>query len=212
MAENEANETTRADGLPVIKVDRSPKDVDWEAIALEWRAGQLSRQTISMTYGISPSRISQKMQEMGVTRDLRREVRDRAAVGLINDGLTPEQRTEDAVGFAARRAVEVVRSHRSLLGRLGKAAEGLLTKLETVIAEETPEKAAFLASTLLGGDSPTDTLIKIANTAAKVIPLERQAFDLDLSGEYAGMSDEQLLRKACGEDVMDRLKATEGDD
>lgn len=184
------------------------KNVDWDRLEQEYRTGQLSVVELSSQFGISVERIRQKAHELGWSRDLRGAVRDEThnlLLGTAENGSVREGDV-DTVLMAAQRAVAVIKGHRERLGRLGALADSLLIKLEAIVAAKNEQEFAELRSSLLGrSESVFDALVKLTGIISKTIPLERQAFDLNDDRELKNLSDEALIRRACGDDVVDRL-------
>jgi len=194
------------------------KKIDWEAIEREFRVGALSIREIGRQYRVSDTAIRKKAKSMGWVRDLTERVRREVAHDLVRDQVrSSDVRTDrEIVEEAAARGVEVVRQHRTILGRAMTCAGNIVKQLERGDENEELEKAL---PTIL--DPNTDPIVakaiilEIKNTPkdkgglfrslsqglAKLIPLERQAFNLDGSaGDEStparGAMDLKKLRNA----------------
>lgn len=173
--------------------DAPKRTSDWEAIEREYRAGQLSIRELARQHGISDKAIRKHAAAQGWDRDLTEKVNQKVRTALVRS----EVRTSNACGpaereiveAAAARGVEVVRSHRSLLGRLHRIADTLLGRMEdhlnaAGIPDPQERRQALSAIGLHLGEreSPADLMEKAARAIGRLIPLERQAFHLDASG------------------------------
>lgn len=179
---------------------------DWEAIEREYRAGMLSVREIARQYGVTDTAIRKRAKAEGWERDLSQKVREAARAKLVRaDGSregSQERRANDAqaVDFAAERQVEVVRQHRTAIGRGRDLTLRLLDELdasttrvgelEAMIEEETrgdsnsTRRNSMMRAVSLGGRA---TVMRDLSTAAKNwIALERQAFNMDEKPEDDG--------------------------
>ncbi|MFQ5955517.1 MAG: hypothetical protein ACE5JZ_10675 [Kiloniellales bacterium] len=85
-------------------------------------------------------------------------------------------RREQAMGEETRRAA-MLRRHRTLLSRLNRIVARLSRRLEHELTDNAPDAQGSAA-----GPSPVQTLDALIRAAAKLIPLERQAFGLEDAG------------------------------
>ena len=138
-----------------------PRNIDWERIEREFRAGQLSIAEIARDHGISRAAIHQRARKDGWKRNLAPQVREEIALRLVTPEITPVNARE-AIDTAAARGVEVVRQHRALLSDTLGLIRGLL-------ADQRSDERKIEAA-----------VARDLSTALKsLIPLERQAFNLD---------------------------------
>jgi len=180
------------------KPEKAP--TDWEAIEKEYRLGQLTVREIARRHGIAPSSITRKAEKLGWARDLTEEVRAKTRAALLRntDNATPPRNTpsREDVNVAVQTNVELVRQHRGYLGRGNRIVEKLLAELDSgtdsnaeivaLIEEETAEdkngqrRARMLAAVSL----PTRAAVarELSQTLKNLIPLERQAFNIDDKG------------------------------
>lgn len=167
----------------------APKSsVDWEAIEREYRAGQLSLREIGRTYGVTDTAIRKKAKAEGWERALAEKVREAVRERLVRtDGSQSgsqqsRARTDrDTVEAAALRGLEVVTSHRRDLEQLHGLKRILATRLSTVLQGGPPD-GPCLGKT----ESPGDLLEKLSRVTSRLIPLERQAFNLDADSAPGG--------------------------
>ncbi|MBB3808769.1 hypothetical protein [Pseudochelatococcus contaminans] len=184
------------------------RNIDWEAVEREYRAGQLSIREIARAHGVSESFIRKKAKEQGWERALaervRTAVRERLARGDGAQGGAHPQRASDdeVVAAAASRGFGVVTSHRRDLEQLHGIKRVIADRLATYLNGGEPDGPC-----LGDRESVGDLLEKLARVNARLIPLERQAHNLDDDAPDAGrptarvrfdlsrMSDEEL--EAC---------------
>ena len=69
---------------PVVE-KKKRKDIDWEAIEREYRAGQLSTYAISRKHKISDNSIRKRVAKEGWARDLSEQVREQVRINLVRD-------------------------------------------------------------------------------------------------------------------------------
>jgi len=198
------------------------KTTDWEAIEREFRAGQLSTREIGRQHDISHAAINKRAKAEGWVKDLaakvRREVSNRLVSTQVSNG-----NAREAVETAAARGVELVRQHQSSLGRANRIAETLMAELERgcdrldeiedAIAEETADDAnanrrnAMLKAVSL--PARAGTLRELSQALKNLIPLERQAFNLDDGGsdEPATKADVRSALANLNQGQRDQLRA-----
>lgn len=183
---------------------------DWEAIEREYRAGQLSIREIAREHGLSDGAIRKRAKAEGWQRDLSGQVRQAVRTELVRSEVrTDNARTNDAeaVQVAAARGVEVVRQHRGRLATLNQIADNLTARLKRMLddleqnriveIEERDPKTKQVVEVhkvpapgqwigQIDKESAGDLMKKLSDTTAKLIPLERQAFNLDEPGNGDG--------------------------
>ena len=181
--------------------------VDWAVIEKDYRLGQLTVREIARRHDIAPSSITRRAEKDGWTRDLTDEIRAKTRAALLRNtpNATPERNTpsREDVAVAVMTNVELVREHRTDIKINRAAATKLLqdlhdaidnrAEIEEAIEEDTeaPEgveetktaesirlkkRARMLAAVAL--PSHADVANKLAATLKTLIPLERQAFNL----------------------------------
>jgi hypothetical protein len=165
------------------------KNVDWEAIEREYRAGQLTVVEIGRQHGLSHTAINKRAKRDGWTRNLADKVREEVSARLVSES-TETERT--AIEPAVARGVQVVREHRASIGRgqrlvsalfgeLEKASESR-DEIEAAIEEETENedngkrRAMMLRAVAL--PSRAGVIVNLSNALRTLVALERQAFNL----------------------------------
>ena len=153
---------------------------DWDAIEREYRAGQLSNREIAARFGVTEGAIRKKAKTEGWQKDLADKVRKEVRAKLVRtDGThssTQEQRATDReiVETAALRGLEVQLTHRRDLQQLHGIKRVLADRLAVVLQGGDAEGPC-----LGDKESPGDLLEKLSRVTARLIPLERQAHNLD---------------------------------
>jgi hypothetical protein len=175
------------------------RDTDWEAIEREYRAGQLSVSEIGRQHGVSHTAINKRARKEAWARDLTERVRKEVSARLVSPEVS-EANAQEAVETAAARGVALVRSHQASLGKANRIAEKLMSELEGSTDDNEAIVEAIEAATFNDANanrrnsmmkavslpSRAATLRELSQTLKNLIPLERQAFNLDAS---AGSDD-----------------------
>ncbi len=153
---------------------------DWEAIEREYRAGQLSIRAIAAAHGVTDTAIRKKAKAEVWERALAEKVRQAVREKLVRtdgsqDGSHP-QRASDAeiIEGAALRGLNIVTSHRKDLQQLHGLKRVLAERLSTYMQGVSPDGPCLGEK-----ESPGDLLEKLSRITARLIPLERQAHNLD---------------------------------
>lgn len=161
------------------------RQTDWEKIEAEYRAGQLSVREIARQHGVSHTLVNRKAKDEGWVRDLSAKVRQEVTARLVSADVSTDvsnPNVRDTVRLAAERGVEVVRQHRATFARMHKIAHALLDAVEAKVQGDTLNPAMALIGEK---ETTADVLEKVQRTVCKIVPLERQAFNLN------GDSDEE---------------------
>lgn len=183
-----------------MAADKKPKPaVDWEAVEKEYRAGVLSVSEIGRRNGVTEGAIRKRAKRDGWERDLTAKVQEKVRTGLVRTEVRGESdgaksRTErQIVDDAAAAVIALVREHRADLRAGRELATTLLKQLQDVtgnreaieaaIAEHIeagPQRAAMIRAVSL--PSNVACLRELSNVLKNLIPLERQAFNVDDGG------------------------------
>lgn len=195
------------------------RDTDWEAIEREYRAGQLSVSEIARQHAISHTAINKRARKDGWTRDLTERVRKEVSARLVSPEVSAAN-AQEAVETAAARGVALVRSHQASLGRANRIAEKLMSELEGSTDDNEEIVEAIEAATFNDANanrrnsmmkavslpSRAATLRELSQALKNLIPLERQAFNLDAN---AGSDD--LATKGDVANALARLNGGQRD-
>lgn len=151
------------------------KNTDWEAIEREYRAGQLSVREIARQHGVSAPAVVQKAKRLGWERDLSASVREAVNAKLVKETASVNAdvnrlNAREAVDLAAARGVDVVLRHRRDIAKLESLRSKLTEKAEALVEG---------VSTLDALGDAVQAVEGLGRTMARLVPLERQAFNLD---------------------------------
>jgi len=174
------------------------KQIDWEAIEREYRAGQLSIREIARQHEISDPAILRRAKKEGWERDLSEKVRQKVNAKLVSTDVSAKvssANTRETIDNAANRGVEIVRSHRQYLGRLLRVTDKCLKDLENDCDQEDQ-------SLKMGYKEKAELLKATTQSLAKAIPLERQAFNLDKEADNGIIVISSKLARGVNEDNL----------
>jgi len=168
---------------------------DWELIEREFRAGQLSNHEIARQFSISEGAIRRKAKLEGWVKDLAEKVRKEVRNKLVRveSRSTPEATDREVIDAAAERGVQVVIHHRGdiqkhraivqiLVGQLDEVATKRDAISDTIRDETKEDNGPSRRNSMLKAISlPTHASVArdLATALKQLIPLERQAYNLD---------------------------------
>lgn len=209
------------------------KPIDWEAIEREYRAGQLSVREIASQFGCSHTAIQKAAKKGKWARDLSKAVAKAVARKTVAKvaNLHADATDKEIIEAVAERGAEVNDIHRKdirqsqtivkmLHGQLVEAINSR-SEIEETIIEETAKdeeggKTDFKRRSLMlkAVSIPTHIgCIKDLSIAQRnLITLERQAFNLDNSGDDPGddfvpvNGDRRKLLKEVAREFVKKLK------
>jgi len=160
------------------------KDLDWEAVEREYRAGQLSVREIAGRNGISEGAIRKKAKQNGWQRDLSGQVRQRVRTESVRSEVrsTHTEDDEEVVEKFAQRGAEIENMQRGQVSQLLSVGETLLQEVQNSDLELNKRTSCFR---------------DLSQAAARLIPMQRQMYRLDDEG--GGESYEDQLRRLADE-------------
>lgn len=177
------------------KAKTTRKVIDWEAIKEEFEADQISVAEIARKYSTTHQAIFQRAKRKGWKRDLAKKVRKRVVQKLVADVADRNATEEEITEAAAERGVQIIKLHRQDIAKMKEVEQKLLAELDDkptklwigqyqgqVVKEEVGIAVTERASALQA----------LAQVQHKRIALERQAYNLDETGD--------------GETIEDKLK------
>lgn len=200
------------------------KDIDWEAIEREYRAGQLSVREIGRQQGVVEGTIRKRAKKEGWERDLTDQVCEEVRRQLVrNDEDAPPTHEEcvldtnddkEIVRRAANRAVTIVKLHRQdakeqreILSQLTQELGLRLAAIQSlrgIALGGGDKKAPVLTPLTLSELKDTSTIARNAAGALKnITSIERQAFNIDAHPEGEDEVKRVIIitrRKNTGED------------
>lgn len=171
---------------PVVLVynpEQSKRQVDWEAIYREYRAGLLSVREIAKMFGITHGAIQKRAKKFPEQwkRDLSGRVRDEIRRMVVADPVASGDE-EEIIDAAADRALGIIREHRKSIKKLAEAETRLLAELQgkpKKVSIHWVGKKACTEEVAIAATERATALLAVASTQAKRIQMERQAFGID---------------------------------
>lgn|SRR5574337_522927 len=171
------------------------REVDWAGVEREYRAGQLSLAEIERKYKVSDTAIIKKAKKHGWKRDLAAQVRKKTMDKLVVGDAVGATSAEEIVDMAAERATAVVTVHRADINKGREIVRTLFNELnelnkpevlelvEDSIHEETKNdintKRRHTMLRAVSLPSRAGVIKALASALRDLVPLERQAFNLD---------------------------------
>jgi hypothetical protein len=150
------------------------RDLDWERIEEQFRAGQISIRAIATEHGITDGAIRKRARVHGWKRDLTEKVRNAVRAELVRSGAQDQRTENDIIKEHAATGAQVVREHRKDVSRLRRIGEVLAVRLEALL------DGAEVNGLCIGDkESAGDLLEKLSRVSTRVVQLERQAFSVD---------------------------------
>lgn len=108
------------------------KKIDWESIAKEYRAGQLSNVEIGKNYGVTEGAIRKRAKKDGWQKLLANQVRVRIQEKLVRDSVRlPNTSDEEIVEETAERGANIIKLHRRDISK----SQGLVTLFQDQLQE-----------------------------------------------------------------------------
>ena len=203
-------------GIGVVEAGKKP--VDWDAVAIDIRAGILTDREIGAKHGRSHGAIQQYAKKHGIERDLTTRIQHKTKAKLAKAQLAKETSQERAklteeqtIEIAAEAAATIVIKQQGRIGRHLRLSESLLSELESQTIDRTlyeqlgelmaaPDENGIdrlneLYRKIISTPSRIDSHKKAVETEKTLVALERQAFNLDKDAtEDGGIAD--AIRKA----------------
>ena len=178
------------------------KQIDWERIELDYRAGVLSLREIAEKHpNTNHVAISRRAKKEGWVRDLSEKIKNKAEKIVTEQTVTADVTAKSSVSeneiidSNARVIADVRLSHRKDIGKARSLANSLLEELEhqTINREEYESLGILLRSEDERGTDKVNDLYmkamktpsrivsmqKLADTMKTLIGLEREAFGID---------------------------------
>jgi len=185
MSKDKPNGNGNGNGYPVAV---------WEEIKQEYVLGQLSIAAISRTYGPTRQAIMKKADKLGWARnmadDVRASVKKKTIEAELQHEVTADNYT-DAIDKYGELGAGVIGGHKILFSNILRRCGVTLERMDRgdMIMDELASgkrirKTLVIAAELALKDQNT-TLKTVAEVVAKIVPLQRQAFNLDAEGSGA---------------------------
>ena len=170
--------------------DKKPRQLDWERIGAEYRAGKLSLREIGRQHGCSEGAIRKRAKADGWERDLQARVdeavRNKLVRAEVRKNAISAATENEVVEAAAAASVHVVLSHRKDVAKLRELEERFLDELGGEGGEE-PKKLYItqyqgkVVQEVVGltVTEKASTLQSLAMVRFKRIEIERKVFNID---------------------------------
>lgn len=172
------------------------KVIDWEAVEKEYIAGQLSIREIGVLFGCSHVAIQKHAKKHGWTRDLADKIRKKVTTKLVTTEVTkPHINEKEIIEAAAQRGVAVIRSHRKILSDSLDIIKAIISEFnaEQVLREDAQKKDDEKddKKDKMTARAKAELIKALSNALHRLIPLERQAFNLNESEKKPGVPGSQ---------------------
>ena len=199
-------------------VEAGKKPVDWDAVAIDIRAGILTDREIGAKHGRSHTSIQKYAAKHGIERDLTARIQQKTKAKVAKAQVAKEScqervklTQEQTIEIAAEAAATIVIKQQGRIGRHLRLSESLLSELESQTIDRTlyeqlgelmaaPDENGIdrlneLYRKIISTPSRIDSHKKAVETEKTLVALERQAFNLDKDAtEDGGIAD--AIRKA----------------
>lgn len=155
------------------------RKIDLERLEADYRAGTLTVAEIARLHECTPTYVCKMARKLGWSRDLEAKV---AAVAKAKLSRLTEDDEAAAISQAADARVAVVLAHRRHVGRL----QGIVDSLYSAITKQAKAHTDFelgdekdkIIAALINPHEIAKTAKNLAETQAKLIAMERQAFNI----------------------------------
>lgn len=184
------------------------RNIDWDAVARDYRLGQFTLREMAEKHGCSHQAIAKRAKEHGWTQDLGEQIKQatnaKLVANLVNQQVASGgQAVANVVLAAAEINTNVILGHRKglneitqvrnmLLAQVGQAAANLPDLAEVIEMVRNPDdngmdRANDALRKALGRSALIDDLKKLAEVDEKVRKGEREAFNISSEAdELAG--------------------------
>ena len=152
---------------------KRPK-IDWEACEGDYRSGTFTTRALAAKYGCTEGAIRDRVKRYGWSKDLTESVRKETNAKLLRTELRSPRKDAEIISAASDLRAALVTSHRKDLEQLHALKRIIMTRLAAHLQGADPE-GPFMGDK----ETPSDLLEKLSRIDARVIPLERQAHNLD---------------------------------
>lgn len=211
----------------MTKSETKRSNVDWEAIHRDYRAGLLSLREIAAEHHVSHTAIRKHAARHGWQRDLRARIRAQAeslvSRAEVSSEVSTESRVDDEtiVESNAQAVVQIRLRHRHDIARARALANSLLHDLEAISAKLPLIERLALAVSKDAGLDPNESsqrvaalrrafdlpsrasmMKSLADTMAKLIAMERNAYGLD--------NESDSVKGGWGDQLAEMLRQIDG--
>jgi hypothetical protein len=198
--------------------EKAPKkQIDWDLVEADWRAGIKTKQQMSVQYGVSRAAMDKRFNKLGISRNLTEKIRAKTdaivAESIVKAApdLPPAQEREIIEANAAMQS-QIILSHRTDIQRARRLSMSLLDELEFQSEnrdlleqlayllcepdEKGQNKRLELFEKVISLGSRASTMKTLADSLRNLIAMERQAFGLDdKSDDDMGSGVEDAIKR-----------------
>lgn len=146
------------------------KQVDWEAVEIDVRAGMLTYVQMGEKHKVSPGRIAQKKTQLGWTRNIADKIKakteEKLNAAAINAKLNPRKKASEAamIEAGAKLHASILLTHRTEIAEARAIVRKLLLELRRATKKQHPlAERATIAQ-------------RLVNAQSTLIEKERQAY------------------------------------
>lgn len=178
------------------KKNKKKEKYDWEAIWKDYRAGVLSLREVSRVHGVDASYLNRKAKQLGVKRDLTKRVKQAVNAKIVHGSvLTPNVSDDEIIECESDRVVSVIRLQREDINNLRNLEINLIRELSgnpTKLYMTQYQGKIVEKEVALTASERSMAANNLANVQHKRIQLERQAYNIDGTGDESTEAKETL--------------------
>lgn len=176
----------------------SGRQIDWEAVQRDFRAGVLSLREIGVAHGLTHTAVAKRAKRDGWARDLKARIQARADELVQAREAAPRMSAgteREVIEANAERIAQVRSEHRQDINRVRSLGLALLSELEAQSAhledferlgelmaapdERGVDRMRDVYQRVISTPGRVDSAKKVAETLKQAIGLEREAYGLD---------------------------------
>ena len=180
------------------------KQIDWESVEVEYRAGKLSLREIAGKCGCTEGAIRKRAKKEGWARDLsakiEHEVRTRLVRSEVRSSCAPTEK--EIIDAVSERSANIIKAERADLEQLREQENKLLDELDgkpTKLYISTYQGEIVEKVVALTVSEKASTLLALANVRAKRIELERKVWGIkEEEGQDGSSTLKELLSLVDG--------------
>lgn len=197
-------------------VSKIKQVIDWEAIEKDWRAGIKSVLQIAGEHSISHTAINKRFKKLGVPRDLKAKIKEKAdalvSASVVSTPVSTETtpKAAEIIEANANQLAGIQIAERKDIGRNRSLAMKLLDELEVTTdnkelfaqlgeimsgSEEVSDSMKALYRKAVSMPQRVDSMQKLANTMKVLIELERKVYGIDFADKDTATDAVEALRK-----------------
>lgn len=158
------------------------KQIDWEMVEREYRAGKLSLREVARNHGCSDTAIRKRARTEGWSRDLSQKIDEEVRSKLVRSEVrTPSPTEKEIVEAVSARSADIITTERKDIQALRQHEEDLLRELSaepTKLYLSTYRGQIVEKVVSLTVSERANTLMMLTTVRAKRIELERKVWGI----------------------------------